>query len=408
MPGVTLDQVTKSFGSFVAVRNINLTISDGEFLVLVGPSGCGKTTLLRIIAGLEAATEGEIRIGTQNVTGMAPKNRDVAMVFQDYALYPHLNVAQNLGIGLKLRRVGREEREQRVSQVAALLGLDELLARKPSQLSGGQQQRVAIGRAMLREPQVYLMDEPLSNLDAKLRVQMRTELARLRDRLRVTTVFVTHDQVEAMTLGDRVAVMKDGVIQQVATAQDLFDNPANVFVAGFIGSPEMNLVHAKVTGRRVVFGAHSLRYPSHSDFEDGQQVIVGIRPTDFARQVATGAEQEATIRVTVEVTELLGAEMRIIFPVDARPAGAGALTGRSDDNNDNHASSGESNGADAVTTFTATLPTDARVKAGDHLDLAVDVDALHYFDPLTGVAMQHQRPLGRHLSRSMRGAEDAA
>jgi multiple sugar transport system ATP-binding protein len=408
MPGVTLDGVTKSFGKFTAVRDVSLEIHDGEFVVLVGPSGCGKTTLLRIIAGLEAATTGEIRIGRQNVTRVPPKNRDVAMVFQDYALYPHLNVAQNLGIGLKLRHVRRPEREQRVRQVAAVLGLEKLLARKPSQLSGGQQQRVAIGRAMVREPQVYLMDEPLSNLDAKLRVQMRAELGRLRDRLRVTTVFVTHDQVEAMTLGDRVAVMKEGVIQQVATAQELFDSPANAFVAGFIGSPEMNLVHASVAGGRVMFGPHSLRPPAQSNLRDGQQVIVGIRPTDFARQAATGAEEGTTMSITVEVTELLGAEMRIIFPVDARPAGEGALTERGKGNTGSEETSAESSEVDAIATFTATLPTDVRVKAGDQLDLAVAVDAVHYFDPSTGVAMQHHRPLERQLSRSTRGVEDAA
>ena len=251
------------------------------------------------------------------------------MVFQDYALYPHLTVEKNLGIGLKLRGVSRAERSARVSDVAKLLGLEGLLTRRPSQISGGQQQRVAIGRAMIREPRVYLMDEPLSNLDAKLRVQMRAELARIRQRLRVTTVYVTHDQVEAMTLGDRVAVLKDGVLQQVATAQELFERPANVFVAGFIGSPEMNLVEAEIVGEEIHFGDHRLALPTHFPGGGSRQVVVGMRPTDFSRASPTVSDDSRTMSVDVEVTELLGAEMRIVFLVNAR-SGA-EITSQSDD-----------------------------------------------------------------------------
>ena len=249
MAGITLDGVSKVFaGGVQAVDNVSLEIGDGEFMVLVGPSGCGKTTILRMVAGLEEVTDGEIAIGDRVVTDLAPKDRDIAMVFQNYALYPHMTVEQNLGFGLKLRKTPKVEIKRRVDDVAHILGLDPLLKRKPAALSGGQRQRVAMGRAMVREPRAFLMDEPLSNLDAKLRVQMRAELARLRDRLKTTTVYVTHDQVEAMTLGDRVAVMRDGVLQQCDTPQNLFKFPVNLFVAAFIGSPAMNLVEAQ--GRR--------------------------------------------------------------------------------------------------------------------------------------------------------------
>src|SRR5262249_2280669 len=268
----TIDRVSKSFGGVAALNDVSLELVDGEFLVLVGPSGCGKTTLLRTIAGLESASSGRILIGDLDVTALPPKQRDVAMVFQDYALYPHLTVEQNLGLGLKLRKIPRDERKTRVRSVAEMLGLADLLRRKPAQLSGGQQQRVAIGRAVVREPVVYLLAEPLSNLDAQLRARTRAELARLRDRLRVTTVYVTHDQVEAMTLGDRVAVLKDGELQQVATPQVLFNEPANVFVAGFIGSPEMNLVHAEHVGGTIRFGGHALPIPAGAELPPGRGI----------------------------------------------------------------------------------------------------------------------------------------
>ena len=321
MAGVTLSRVNKTFAGHAAVKDVSLDLHDGEFLVLVGPSGCGKTTLLRMIAGLEPVTSGSVFIGDRDVTALPPKQRDIAMVFQDYALYPHLTVEQNLGIGLKLRRVPKAERAERVRQVAEILGLATLLKRKPAQLSGGQQQRVAIGRAMVREPAVYLLDEPLSNLDAQLRAHTRAELARLRDRLRVTTVYVTHDQIEAMTLGDRVAVLKDGVLQQVATPRELFDHPENAFVAGFIGSPDMNLVHADVVERRLLFGGHDLPVPSGVTLPSGR-IIVGIRPSKFSQIGPDAPPATPRMEVTVDVVELLGEEMRVMFP-GRSPIGCG-------------------------------------------------------------------------------------
>ena len=279
--GIRLEGVTKVFGADVtAVDDVSLDIADGEFMVLVGPSGCGKSTLLRLIAGLEAVSAGRVFIGSADVTDVRPQDRDLAMVFQNYALYPHMTVAQNLAFGLRLRRIPKAERARRALEVARKLGLEELLDRKPSELSGGQRQRVAMGRAMVREPKAFLMDEPLSNLDAKLRVTMRAELARLHERLGVTTVYVTHDQVEAMTLGHRVAVLRDGVLQQVDTPQRLFREPANLFVASFIGSPSMNLVEAELVDGKLRFGEHALPLAETARLAQ-RRVILGIRPTDF-------------------------------------------------------------------------------------------------------------------------------
>jgi multiple sugar transport system ATP-binding protein len=269
MSKIVLDSVSKVFGSeVVAVDDVSLDIEDGEFMVLVGPSGCGKSTILRLLAGLEDVTSGEIFIGDRQVTDLPPKQRDVAMVFQNYALYPHMSVEQNLGFGLKLRHTPRDEARTRVAEVARILELDALLDRKPAALSGGQRQRVAMGRAMVRQPLAFLMDEPLSNLDAKLRVQMRAELARLHERLRTTTVYVTHDQIEAMTLGNRVAVMKDGVLQQVDTPQALFNAPLNLFVAAFIGSPPMNLVEAVVQRGELAFASYRFVLPPGAGLEE--------------------------------------------------------------------------------------------------------------------------------------------
>jgi len=284
MGRIVLEHVSKEFpGGVQAVRDVSLEIANGEFMVLVGPSGCGKTTILRMIAGLEEVTDGEVVIGDRVVTDEKPKDRDIAMVFQNYALYPHMNVEQNIGFGMRLRRTPKPEVRQRVGEAARVLALFDYLARKPADLSGGQRQRVAIGRAMVREPQAFLMDEPLSNLDAKLRVQMRAELARLHEQLGTTIVYVTHDQVEAMTLGDRVAVLRDGVLQQVDTPQTLFHDPANLFVAGFIGSPAMNLVEATVAGDELAFGGHRLPLPPNAKLEGyrDRSVILGIRPSDF-------------------------------------------------------------------------------------------------------------------------------
>ncbi len=279
MGEIVLDRVAKEFPNGVrAVDGVSLTVGDGEFMVLVGPSGCGKSTLLRMIAGLEEVTEGSISIGGHDVTELAPRHRDIAMVFQNYALYPHMDVRRNLGYGLRVRKIPSAEIERRVTEVAKLLGLEKLLDRKPAALSGGQRQRVAMGRAIVREPAAFLMDEPLSNLDAKLRVGMRAELARLHERLRVTTIYVTHDQVEAMTLGQRVAVMRDGVIQQVDTPQALYGRPDNLFVAAFIGSPAMNLVEATIAGDLVEFGGY--RIPVAGPPTQGK-VVLGVRPEAF-------------------------------------------------------------------------------------------------------------------------------
>jgi multiple sugar transport system ATP-binding protein len=296
MGRIVLEHVSKEFpGGVVAVRDVSLEIDNGEFMVLVGPSGCGKTTMLRMIAGLDDVTAGEISIGDRVVTDDKPKDRDIAMVFQNYALYPHMTVEQNIGFGMRLRRTPRALVRQRVDDAAQVLALLDHLARKPAELSGGQRQRVAIGRAMVREPQAFLMDEPLSNLDAKLRVQMRTELARLHKQLGTTIVYVTHDQVEAMTLGTRVAVVRDGVLQQVDTPQMLFHHPANLFVAGFIGSPTMNLVEAAVAGGTLEVGGHRLPVPAGADLDawSGRTVILGIRPSDFedATSGATSASR---------------------------------------------------------------------------------------------------------------------
>src|SRR5690348_2939033 len=310
MARIVLQEVTKRFGKDVfAVDHVSMEIADGEFMVLVGPSGCGKTTLLRIIAGLEEVTAGEVIIGDRIVTDLAPKHRDIAMVFQNYALYPHMTVAQNIAIGLKLRRTPKADTRRKVTDAARVLGLEPLLDRKPSELSGGQRQRVAMGRAMVREPHAFLMDEPLSNLDAKLRVQMRSELARLRDRLHTTTIYVTHDQVEAMTLGDRVAVMRDGVVQQLDRPQALYARPANVFVAAFIGSPAMNLFEARVDGADVCFAGHRVPISPRHDLRayDGRTVVLGIRPSDFEDAALGRDAARPRIPVKVDVSEELGA-----------------------------------------------------------------------------------------------------
>ena len=289
-----------------AVDKLDLTVNDGEFLVLVGPSGCGKSTSLRMLAGLEEIDTGSIRIGDKDVTNVAPKDRDIAMVFQSYALYPHMSVAENMGFALKIAGIAKEERDRRVKDAAKLLDLEDYLDRKPKALSGGQRQRVAMGRAIVREPQVFLMDEPLSNLDAKLRVATRTQIAALQRRLGITTVYVTHDQVEAMTMGDRVAVLKDGVLQQVDTPRNLYEKPQNAFVAGFIGSPAMNLLTAPVSGGKAMLGSLGIAVPSSAS----SSVTVGIRPEGFA-PATTGFE------VAVEVVEELGADAFVYGkPVD--------------------------------------------------------------------------------------------
>jgi multiple sugar transport system ATP-binding protein len=389
MARIVLDGVTKVFGSdVVAVNDVSLEITDGEFVVLVGPSGCGKSTILRLLAGLEEVTAGEIYVDERQVTDLPPKDRDVAMVFQNYALYPHMTVEQNLGFGLRLRKMPKDQIRSRVMDAARILGIESLLRRKPVALSGGQRQRVAMGRAIVREPRAYLMDEPLSNLDAKLRVQMRAELAKLHERLRTTTVYVTHDQVEAMTLGDRVAVLKDGVLQQVDTPQNLFNHPANLFVAAFIGSPPMNLVEAKVSGRKVSFGGFDLPLPDDAEVAalDGRTVILGIRPSDLEDTQVWRSEDLPVIEVTADVTEELGSEVNIIFSVDAPPVRTeDTLLATTDEVGEEAliplvADEGKS-------VFCARVDARSSVRPGQKVLLSIDPRRFHFFDTDTGLAI---------------------
>ena len=372
MAEIRLAGVTKTFGAVTAVDDVSLEIADGEFLVLVGPSGCGKSTLLRMIAGLEEATGGEIWIGDRDVTDLAPRSRDIAMVFQTYALYPHMTVRQNMGYGLKARRTPKPEIARRVAEVAELLGMTELLERRPAQLSGGQRQRVAMGRAIVRQPQAFLLDEPLSNLDAKLRVGMRASLAQLHRRLGVTTVYVTHDQTEAMTLGQRVAVMRDGQILQCDRPQVLYGRPANLFVAAFIGSPSMNLVEGAVEGGSVRFGQFRIPVSSRPDVG---RIVVGIRPESF--EDAALAPGLPTIRVQVEVLEDLGSDAHLFFGVAAPPMTAEVLESASE--------------ARLLATdnalFTARVDARTGARVGSMLELAVDPRGFHFFDPDTGARL---------------------
>jgi len=390
---VRLVRLTKTYAGQTrpALKSLSLDVAPGEFLVLVGPSGCGKSTALRSIAGLEEITSGTIAIGSRVVNDLPPKDRDIAMVFQNYALYPHMTVEQNLGFGLKLRKTPKSDIRRRVADVASILGLDDLLKRKPAALSGGQRQRVAMGRAMVREPQAFLMDEPLSNLDAKLRVQMRAELARLRDRLKTTTVYVTHDQVEAMTLGDRVAVMRDGLLQQVDTPQVLYRNPANLFVAAFIGSPSMNLVEADIADGRVRFGGFDLPAPTGRGLEryEGGTLILGIRPSDFEDASLRHNPDLPTIDVTIDVIEELGSEVHLLFTVAAAPIAsdvrrAAADAEKGDDvllvHDDDHANR---------TPFTARVSAATTGRPGSAVRLTVNPQAFHFFDPATGSSLAY-------------------
>jgi len=370
MAEIRIDGVSKRFGDVAAVDDVSLHVADGEFLVLVGPSGCGKSTLLRLIAGLEEATVGTIAIGEREVADLPPRSRDVAMVFQSYALYPHMTVRQNLGYGLKARRTPKQETAQRVTEVAGLLGLEELLERRPAQLSGGQRQRVAMGRAIVRRPQAFLLDEPLSNLDAKLRVGMRASLAQLHRRLGVTTVYVTHDQTEAMTLGQRVAVMRDGRVLQVDSPQELYARPRNLFIASFIGSPAMNLVEATVDGDGVSFGQFRVPLPPERRPPSGR-VVLGIRPESF--EDAAFAPGLPTMRVDVEVLEDLGSDAHVFFPVDAAAMTAEVLEAQD-----------ESLLATQGALFTARIDARTAARVGAPLALAVDPGRFHFFDPASG------------------------
>jgi multiple sugar transport system ATP-binding protein len=374
MAQIELEHVTKDFsGGVRAVDDVSLSIGDGEFMVLVGPSGCGKSTLLRMVAGLEEVTEGRISIGDRDVTDLAPRHRDIAMVFQSYALYPHMTVRQNLAYGLKVRRTEKAEIARRVAEVAELLGLSELLDRRPAHLSGGQRQRVAMGRAIVREPKAFLMDEPLSNLDAKLRVGMRASLAQLHSRLGVTTIYVTHDQVEAMTLGQRVAVLRDGRILQVDEPQRLYQQPRNLFVAAFIGSPAMNLVGAALDGDEVVYGQFRTPLDRTRRPAGGRSVVLGLRPESF-EDAAFAVGTMPTIEVDVEVVEEIGSDTYVFFRVEAPRITAEVLEATDDDRLI----------AEERTLFSARVDprTDARV--GSRLVLALDPARFHFFDPQTG------------------------
>ncbi len=365
MASVTYDRVSKKFGEVTAVNDLNLDVKDKEFLVLVGPSGCGKTTALRLLAGLEDATAGAIKIGERVVNDVPPKDRDIAMVFQSYALYPHMSVYDNMAFGLKLRKTPKADIDRRVKQAADILGIGELLTRKPKQLSGGQRQRVALGRAIVREPKVFLMDEPLSNLDAKLRVQTRAEISKLHQRLQTTFIYVTHDQVEAMTMGTRIAVMRDGILQQLDTPQHLYDHPANTFVAGFIGSPAMNFFDATVTGSReeIFLDTGSFRLPTPSERRGkladylGKTVVLGVRPEDIHdRAFAPAAISGAPITASVDVLEPMGSEIYLYL-----------LSGKQN--------------------FIARVDPRSQARPGASLDVLMNLDRVHLFDKQTELAI---------------------
>ncbi|QVQ52525.1 sn-glycerol-3-phosphate ABC transporter ATP-binding protein UgpC [Spiractinospora alimapuensis] len=396
MAEVSLTSVSKTYPDGThAVRDLDLDIADGEFLVLVGPSGCGKSTALRMVAGLEAISSGELRIGGRHVNNVAARDRDVAMVFQSYALYPHLSVRDNIGFGLQLRKVRKAEINQRVEAVAHTLGLFEHLDRKPRNLSGGQRQRVAMGRAIVRNPQAFLMDEPLSNLDAKLRVQMRAEISRLQRELGVTTLYVTHDQVEAMTLGDRVAVIKKGVLQQVAAPQELYEHPVNLFVAGFIGSPAMNLVqgtiesgdgdaahHLRLGSQRIPLPDSVLARTPGLRAAVGTAVAVGIRPEDMEDASVADAEPGPTLGSTAELVEALGAELLVHFVLDA----ADVVT---EDTKELARDVGQelTEGEETATTpMIARFSPRSPVQEGASVRVRFDPERLYFFDLATGEA----------------------
>jgi multiple sugar transport system ATP-binding protein len=365
MASVTYDHVTKKFGEVTAVNDLDIEIKDKEFLVLVGPSGCGKTTALRLVAGLEEITAGNIYIGERLVNDVAPKDRDIAMVFQSYALYPHMSVYDNLAFGLKLRKTPKADIDRRVKNAAEILQIGALLDRKPKQLSGGQRQRVALGRAIVREPKVFLMDEPLSNLDAKLRVQTRAEISKLHQRLQTTIIYVTHDQVEAMTMGTRIAVINNGLLQQLDTPQTLYDKPANMFVAGFIGSPAMNFFDAKLVGTMddmwVDGGTFKVKVPADKALTLGRylnrDVIFGVRPEDmYDRQFAREALPESTVKVSVDVVEPMGSEVYLYL-----------LTG--------------------TKSFSARMDSRTQVRPGQDMEVVWDMEHMHVFDRETQVSV---------------------
>jgi len=397
MAEIVLENVWKVYPDGTeAVRGLDLGITDGEFMVLVGPSGCGKTTALRMVAGLEAISKGSIRIGQRTVNTVPPKDRDIAMVFQDYALYPHMSVYDNMAFGLKIQKVAKGEIDARVREAAAILDLGEFLSRKPKALSGGQRQRVAMGRAIVRHPHVFLMDEPLSNLDAKLRVQMRSEIARVQHELGVTTIYVTHDQIEAMTMGDRVAVIRKGMLQQADTPQVLYEHPVNVFVAGFIGSPAMNLMEAQIVGSdatiAVEVGGFRLSVPPNVVAArpalrkyEGRKVILGIRPEDM-EDGALVADSPADRRVTstVELSESLGSDVVVHFKLNAPPAITEDVKELAVDVGQEALDQVQQKADEGESDVVARLDPRTRVRQGEQLELVVDTGRMHFFDPDDG------------------------
>jgi multiple sugar transport system ATP-binding protein len=386
MAEIALENVSKVYADGTrAVRDLDLAVEDGELMVFVGPSGCGKTSALRMIAGLEEISDGTIRIGDELVNDLPPKDRDVAMIFQNYALYPHMDTYANMAFALKMRGLAKPEIDRRVRNAAKVLGLEDVLKKKPRTLSGGQRQRVAMGRAIVREPRAFLMDEPLSNLDAKLRVQMRAEIARIQRALSVTTIYVTHDQSEAMTLGDRVAVMRKGELQQLDTPQSLYKAPVNLFVAEFIGSPAMNLVEARVAGGKVQFGAHALAVQDHGGLaaHEGKSVALGIRPEDLEDAELSDAPADSRLPVTVDLREDMGAEIFLHFSVDA-PHVATEDVKEAVETDDGVALEPQ---AESGTPFVARVGRESRAREGDRIEIAVDTRMLHFFDLETGAAI---------------------
>jgi multiple sugar transport system ATP-binding protein len=400
---VAFDKVSKVFpDGTTAVSDLDLEVADGEFMVLVGPSGCGKTTALRMVAGLEDISGGAIKIGDRIVNDVSSKDRDIAMVFQTYALYPHLTVYDNIAFSLRLRKMKKEEVDRRVREAAKVLGLDQFLERKPRALSGGQRQRVAMGRAIVRQPQAFLMDEPLSNLDAKLRVQMRAEISKLQRDLGVTTIYVTHDQIEAMTMGDRVAVMRKGELQQVASPQELYDHPDNVFVGGFIGSPAMNLLEATLArangGMAVNIGDQRISLdestissrPALESYE-GREVVLGMRPEHLEDAALVGdVPADRRIHGQVELREALGAELMVHFTVEAPPALTEDVRELAADVGEDAVSNLEEAGEQQQTTVVGRFSAESRVDVGEAAEVAVDIRGLHFFDPETGLGIYDQ------------------
>jgi multiple sugar transport system ATP-binding protein len=399
MARVAFEAASKIYGDGTrALDKLDLAIEDGEFMVLVGPSGCGKTTALRMVAGLEEITDGVIRIGERVVNNLSPKSRDIAMVFQSYALYPHLSAYDNIAFALRIQKMPKDEIRRRVEEAARILDLESLLKKKPRALSGGQRQRVAMGRAIVRQPQVFLLDEPLSNLDAKLRVQMRADIKKIQSNLGVTTLYVTHDQVEAMTMGHRVAVMRKGELQQVASPEELYHRPLNMFVAGFIGSPAMNMLEAVVERRngsveiavgqqRIVLSEEArATHPGLAAYEN-RPIVLGLRPESLEDAALVEGDGQTRLRGQAELREALGSEMLVHFSIDARPALTDEVRELAEDIGDDRALEQLAEGPPARATLVGRFSPETRIREGEAIDVAVSERGLHFFDPESGLAV---------------------